>query len=372
MPSVARWLRLFRKFSTGIFPRHHASLLTGWEGLIINHHYSLSLKSILRRRIGKINFMRCTALTLGALVAITVCDITLAANQGQQPLSGQVNELVSTAAVQLSATSPGCGKRPAYSGLFNLHTTDGRKVTRTFQVQLPPTYQVSRAYPLIFVFHGAGGNSSQSYGWGLQNVNESSEINESADNAIFVFPDGVNYQHYGIGWDDSKTGYDMPFFDNMLKAMETDFCVNSKRVFVAGFSWGGDFATALSCARGAVIRAVVANSTTDEYSNVSNYATYHDLPCPTTIHPAVRFGHAQGGDAAYPAPRFATTSQLFRHFNSCGTASTAVHSSTSVMSCKSFNSCSKEFIECTFNANIGHTLPPNWAADTWAFFSTFT
>jgi hypothetical protein len=33
--------------------------------------------------------------------------------------------------------------------------------------------------------------------------------------------------------------------------------------------------------------------------------------------------------------------------------------------------CAKEFVECSFNANIGHTLPPHWAMDTWAFFSSF-
>jgi hypothetical protein len=115
---------------------------------------------------------------------------------------------------------------------------------------------------------------------------------KSSDTGIFVFPDGINFQHYGVGWDDSKSGYDMPFFDNMLKSMEADFCVNGKRVFVS------------------------------------------------TPH-------------------------------SCSAASTSVHSSTNVMTCKSYNSCAKEFVECSFNANIGHTLPPNWAMDTWAFFSSF-
>jgi hypothetical protein len=49
----------------------------------------------------------------------------------------------------------------------------------------------------------------------------------------------------------------------------------------------------------------------------------------TNTHPALRYEHAVGGDSAYP------------------------------------------FIECSFNANIGHTLPPHWAMDTWAFFSSF-
>jgi hypothetical protein len=42
-----------------------------------------------------------------------------------------------------------------------------------------------------------------------------------------------------------------------------------------------------------------------------------------------------------------------------------------VMTCVSHNTCSQQFIECSFNSNIGHALPPNWASDTWAFFETF-
>jgi poly(3-hydroxybutyrate) depolymerase len=264
-----------------------------------------------------------------------------------------------------TGASPGCGKRALHTGVFNLHTTDGARRNRTFLVEVPAVYNPSRAYSLNFVFHGAGGNASQSYSWGLQNVTGASE------NGIFVFPDGINYQHYGIGWDDAKNGYDMPFFDNMVKALEADFCVNQARVFVAGFSWGGDFVTALVCSRGNTIRAAAANSTTDEYRDASKYYTYQGLPCSTTVHPALRFEHAVGGDAAYPAPRFASTSALYRHLNSCNSASVGVHSSTSAMSCVSYKSCTKEYVECSFHASIGHAIPPNWAKDTWGFFQSF-
>jgi len=127
--------------------------------------------------------------------------------------------------------------------------------------------------------------------------------------------------------------------------------------------------TALTCTRGNVIRAVVVNSATDEYSNKSDYRTYTNLPCAT--HSAIRYVHAIGGDSSYPSPLFGTTSSLYRSFNTCATTSSSSHSSTSVMTCVSHNSCSKEFIECSFNASIGHTLPPNWASNTWAFFQTF-
>jgi poly(3-hydroxybutyrate) depolymerase len=266
---------------------------------------------------------------------------------------------------EVATATVGCGKLAAHTGVFNLTTTDGLGKVRTFLVQVPADYNPTKAYALTFVFHGAGASSSQSYSWGLQNVSGASEA------GIFVFPDGVAFKNYGVGWDDRTHGYDMPFFDNMVKKLETSYCVNSARVFAAGFSWGGDFVTALTCTRGNVLRAAAINSSSDEFNDRTNYLTYQDLPCPTTSHPPIRFEHAVGGDGAYPAPDFATTSKLMQSFNACSAATAAVHSSTTAMTCVSHNSCAKEFIECSFNAAIGHALPPNWAADTWAFFQTF-
>ena len=261
-----------------------------------------------------------------------------------------------------AARSAGCDK-PARTGTFSLATQDGNKTTRSYLVQIPADYSPSRPYALIFVFHGAGGNSAQSHGWGLQNAAGASS------SGIFVFPDGIAFQREGIGWDDRNDGYDLPLFDHMLQDLEAGYCIDPDRVFVAGFSWGGDFAMALACNRGDEIRAVAANSTNDEYQDKSNYLTYRDLPCPTHQHPPVRFEHALGGDAQYPPPYFATTSKLFQYFNSCSGASTPVRSSSAVISCASFNDCKSEYIECSFDHRLGHALPPNWAQDTWDFFS---
>jgi poly(3-hydroxybutyrate) depolymerase len=260
-----------------------------------------------------------------------------------------------------AARSTGCEK-PARPGTVAVTTKDGNKTTRSYFVQIPADYNPSRPYALIFVFHAAGGNPAQSRGWGLQNAAGASGV------GIFVFPEGINFQREGIGWDDRSDGYDLPLFDHMLEDLGAAYCIDKSRVFVAGFSWGGDFATALVCHRGDQIRAVAVNSVSDEYQDKSDYRTYRDLPCSTHQHPPVRFEHAVSGDAQYPPPYFATTSKLFQYLNACSAASTAVQSSTPVMSCASFNSCKSEFVECSFDHSIGHTLPPNWAQDTWDFF----
>jgi poly(3-hydroxybutyrate) depolymerase len=302
----------------------------------------------------------------------TVSGISLAAalTVASYPAAAYQFVAGNTAAVTpgVVTTTVGCGKA-ARTGLFSLNTTDGRGTIRTYLVQVPADYSPTKAYALTFVFHGASVNEWQAWSWGLQNAPG------AAESGIFIFPNGMAYQNYGIGWDDTNKGYDMPYFDNMVNKIETSYCVNSARVFAAGFSWGGDFVTALACNRGSVLRAAAINSATDEFNDRTNYLTYQDLPCPTTSYPAIRFEHAVGGDSAYPSPDFATTSKLLQSFNACkgacGVASTSVPSSSSAMTCVSYSGCGKELIECSFLASIGHALPPNWAADTWAFFQTF-
>jgi poly(3-hydroxybutyrate) depolymerase len=320
------------------------------------NHYSRETR--VRRHAALSRFF---GLIAGAIIAAALS----AASMPAHAYNFDQSQPATAAAGVLTTNSAGCGKKAGNHGLFNLYTQDGNRTNRKYLIEVPADYQPTKAYSLNFVFHGAGANSAQSYSWGLQNVAGASE------NGIFVFPDGVRYLNYGIGWDDASNGYDLPFFDNMVKYVEANYCINTARVFVAGFSWGGDFVTSLVCNRGNKIRAAAANSTTDEFTDSDDFMSYQNLPCPSTTRPAVRFEHAAGGDSQYPAPNFANTSKLFQHLNSCATTSKAVASSTNSMSCASYNSCAKEFIECAFNSSIGHALPPNWAKDTWAFFSSF-
>ena len=258
--------------------------------------------------------------------------------------------------------SVGCGKQPPSTGLLNLTTTDGNQRSRAFRVRVPAHYDPGKAYALVLLFHGAGTSSAQSYSWELQNAPG------AADGALFVYPEGIKFRSDGIGWDDSSTGYDLPFFDHMVGEMETQFCVDAARIFAAGFSWGGDFVTTLICERGQVLRAAVVNSASDEFKDRADYSTYQNMPCPGTKRPAIRFEHADGGDSQYPAPFFATTSALLQHLSACGSRAPA--SRTGALSCASFTACANDYTECSFDARIGHALPPGWAADTWAFFST--
>jgi len=297
----------------------------------------------------KISYLRVAAL---AAVIATFSSILLPAQTARPALSH-------------FSLSSGCGKAPVSPGQSKVETKDGRGFTRTYLMLVPKDYDPHKTYSLVLGFHGSGGTSEASLAGGLQNAPG------AAESAVFLFPQGIAFHNSPAGWDDSDRGYDTGFFDIMVSDVESAYCINRDEVFVTGFSWGGDFAKLLGCARGDTVRAMAVNSAGDEFNDKADFRSYRSLPCPSRIHPAVRFEHAEEGDGAYAAPQFATTSQLYQFLGQCSGGSKPAPSSSPQISCRIFNGCAQQYIECPFNANIGHALPPNWPQDTWDFFASF-
>lgn len=253
----------------------------------------------------------------------------------------------------------GCGVLGKPTGDFHRTTKDGNGASRDYEVIVPASYDPNTPVALTFGFHGAGGNEAAAKGYDLQG--------SAGAASIFAFPQGVPFKTFGVGWDDSCGGYDMKLFDAMVAELSADYCIDPKRIFAAGFSWGCDFVTALACCRGDRVRAIGAASCTDEFTNANDAKTYTNLPCPVKVGTAVRFTHdASGGDSGYPAPLFATTSALYRSFDACASTSKPVSPSP----CVAYDGCASPLIECAY-PNLGHSTPAGWGAATWSFFSTF-
>lgn len=114
---------------------------------------------------------------------------------------------------------------------------------------VPKTYDSSRAYPVVFRFHGTGGNGT-SGGLGIEFV--------SREEAIVVGPDGLDAR-----WSNQNQENDLAFFDAMLETLEGEYCIDEGRVFAYGFSAGGGFTNLLGCERAEVIRATAAIASYD-------------------------------------------------------------------------------------------------------------
>ncbi len=122
---------------------------------------------------------------------------------------------------------------------------------RTFILAVPAGYDPAVPMPLVFAWHGLGGNAQ------LARLYFDVE-QQSAGQAIFVYPDGLPQATSGgsTGWDLADGSADMLLFDALLEEMSSNLCVDPARIFSTGHSFGGYMSNALGCFRADVLRAI--------------------------------------------------------------------------------------------------------------------
>lgn len=124
-------------------------------------------------------------------------------------------------------------------------------------VYIPESAKV-KPVPLVFAFHGHGGNMLNSF--------KRYGIDKLWPEAIFICPQGLNTpgtltdkEGKKPGWqsDAGKMGdRDLQFFDSMLLTLKKDYKIDEKRIYVTGHSNGGLFTYLLWAERGDVFAAV--------------------------------------------------------------------------------------------------------------------
>jgi polyhydroxybutyrate depolymerase len=114
---------------------------------------------------------------------------------------------------------------------------------REIYIRLPLTYDPQRAYPLILLGHGCGGD-----GTAVVPIHE-----ESGEDAIVV---GLSSVEDCFDTGGGPASPELPFFDAVLAHMSDNYCVDTGKVFVAGFSSGAWLSNLLGCARGDKIRGI--------------------------------------------------------------------------------------------------------------------
>lgn len=155
-------------------------------------------------------------------------------------------------AADVSATaSSGCGKAPTLNS--GNHTIQSSGQNRSYILKVPAGYDNTKPHKLIFGNHWWGGTADQVAGGGSDGAVYAYYGLDALANgsAIFVAPQGIDN-----GWANSG-GRDVVFFDDMIRQIENDLCVDQSQRFSLGFSYGGAMSYALACARPTMFRAVV-------------------------------------------------------------------------------------------------------------------
>jgi len=166
------------------------------------------------------------------------------------------------------APSKGCGKASTLQKTKSVENGDRFEMSvaglnREFFITLPKNYDNTKPHKLLFAMHCMGSNAEDfvhhspdadhpSPYYGQQNL-------DKEGNYIFVAPRGDTD---GSPWrvNDDK---DHQFFDKLLTTMEDNYCIDTSRVFVTGFSFGSMVTNSLAQVFQHRVRAAVTYAVAD-------------------------------------------------------------------------------------------------------------
>lgn len=279
------------------------------------------------------------------LLATVITNCPVAADQSPAP--DQTTD---------SRHSAGCSVSRKGSGQFITQELNILNRQRVYHLRIPSTYSAAHAYPLIFRWHGSGGNGL-SGGMEIENF--------AQEDAIIVSADGLDKN-----WDasadsesllmDERYEYlrfntdpaDLLFFDQMLENTQNQYCIDSHRIFSYGFSAGGGFSNLLACERGEVLRANAAIASWPRGSNCKGQvATWllHDR-----------------NDQAVPYTKGVSVRESMIKRNGC--SADANHEDAN---CVIYQGCGSNPVVWCETAGIGHNIQSAFAPSrVWKFFSS--
>jgi len=154
--------------------------------------------------------------------------------------------------------SAGCGKAPTIaSNMYNngnpISITAANK-QRRYILSVPANYENTKPYRLVIAWHQLDGNDKQMY---QQNYYWLKDIADAASSTIFVAPNGekggtpctgTGNGEGGCGWPDSS-GSNVALADAVVEQVTQNFCIDKKKIFANGWSYGGSMSYRTACSR---------------------------------------------------------------------------------------------------------------------------
>lgn len=123
------------------------------------------------------------------------------------------------------------------------------EVSREYIIHIPESYTGEEEFPLLFAFHGLGGNMESSY-----DNSKFYELTESA-NFIVVHPNGISANWNAIT---AFNNVDVDFVDVILEEVQENYMIDSDRIYTCGMSNGGYFSFLLACERSNTFAAMAS------------------------------------------------------------------------------------------------------------------
>lgn len=133
-------------------------------------------------------------------------------------------------------------------------------INREYILYLPSSYDGTSAIPILFNFHGFGGNASD-----YMNSADMRAVAET-DTFILVYPQGScsdGSSHWNpcpTGEDNKSTADDFGFVESMINEISSQYNIDIERIYAAGYSNGGMMAYGLANYKSDLIAAVASVS----------------------------------------------------------------------------------------------------------------
>jgi polyhydroxybutyrate depolymerase len=149
----------------------------------------------------------------------------------------------------------------AAQGTVMTWTIDGVKRQALVFAPAPATANNTVRNPLVFAWHGHGGN--------MQGTSQLMHIQTVWPEAIVVYPQGVTGRPSPVDPNGNKPGWqveanqsggvgnqDLKFFDAMVSSLQQQYTIDDRRIYTTGFSNGGIFSYLLWAERAKTIAAI--------------------------------------------------------------------------------------------------------------------
>lgn len=173
-----------------------------------------------------------------------------------------------------------------FSQVFDgFQTVNHYQIDRRFYLYVPNNYSANVPIPILFNFHGGGGDP-------ISYMNYTSDMRglAEANNFILIYPEAIADPNTGsISWIDKATNGaprdETLFIESIINSVSSNYSVDLDRIYACGYSEGGIFSYELACRLNNYIAGIASVSgsmlTESERSNLgfSNCSPQH----PTAI-----------------------------------------------------------------------------------------
>jgi polyhydroxybutyrate depolymerase len=248
-----------------------------------------------------------------------------------------------------AAPSITCTGKPGAPGDSTVTLTSSG-IARVFLLHVPASYDASKGAMLVFNFHGFTSDALQEQL--LTNMNASSD----AHGYVAVYPYGIAQSWNAgacCGTATATNVDDIQFIRDMLGSLQTDFCIDPKRIYATGMSNGGFMSHRIGC------------EMSDTFAAIAPVAGVIGMPSctPTRPVPVIHFhGTADPlvpytGSASLGFMSVPDSIAEWRTNDGCSSASSTIYSKGDA-TCVAWSACNagSEVVLCTIDQG-GHTWP---------------